>query len=52
MLTKIPAIKFFFATVYSNFTTTVHDHGAMEPSDGYLAGPKGHRLEVKFHLLD
>ncbi|KAB8278900.1 cytochrome P450 [Aspergillus minisclerotigenes] len=46
------SIKYFFASVYSNFTATIHDHGDMEASDGYLAGPKGHRLELKFHLLE
>ncbi|KAJ5951947.1 cytochrome P450 [Penicillium vulpinum] len=46
------SMKFFFAGIYSNFTSTVHDHGDMEPSDGYLSGPTGHRLELKFHLLE
>ncbi|PWY63982.1 cytochrome P450 [Aspergillus eucalypticola CBS 122712] len=45
------SIKFLFASIYSNFTTTIHDHGDMEPSDGYLSCPKGHRLELRFHLL-
>ncbi|KAJ5713042.1 cytochrome P450 [Penicillium malachiteum] len=46
------SIKYFFASVYSNFSTTIHDHGDMEASDGYLAGPKGHRLELEFHYLE
>ncbi|KAJ5798629.1 cytochrome P450 [Penicillium pulvis] len=46
------SIKYFFGSVYSNFTTTIHDHGDMEASDGYLAGPKGHCLELKFHRLE
>ncbi|OQE44575.1 hypothetical protein PENCOP_c002G07222 [Penicillium coprophilum] len=46
------SMKFLFAGIYSNFTTTIHDHGDMEPSDGYLAGPIGHRLELKFHLVE
>jgi hypothetical protein len=52
MLMQIIAIKYFFGSIYSNYTTTIHDHGDMEASDGYLSGPKGHRLELKFHRLD
>lgn len=44
-------MKYLVATVYSNFTTSIHDHGSMELQDGYLAGPKGHRLELKFHNI-
>ncbi|CAG8887057.1 unnamed protein product [Penicillium egyptiacum] len=43
---------FAYYCIYSSFTTTVHDHGDMEPSDGYLAGPIGHRLELNFHLVE
>lgn len=46
------AVKYLFGAVYTNFTTTIHDHGDMEASDGYLAGPKGHRLELKFHPVE
>ncbi|KAL3480898.1 cytochrome P450 [Aspergillus californicus] len=45
------SMKFLVATVYANFTTTIHDHGSMELLDSYLAGPKGHRLELVFHHL-
>ncbi|KAK5048689.1 hypothetical protein LTR84_005780 [Exophiala bonariae] len=43
------SMKFLAAGVYTNYTTTIHDHGDMELQDSYLAGPNGHRLEVKFH---
>ncbi|KAL4960189.1 cytochrome P450 [Aspergillus stella-maris] len=45
------SMKYLVATVYANFTTTIHDHGSMELQDSYLAGPKGHRLELMFHHL-
>ncbi|KAI0174935.1 cytochrome P450 [Pestalotiopsis sp. NC0098] len=45
------SIKFLVSSVYANFTTTIHDHGDMEPNDGYLAGPKVHRLEISFHRI-
>ena len=44
-------MKFLVAAVYANFTTSIHDHGSMELQDAYLAGPKGHRLEIKFHKI-
>jgi hypothetical protein len=42
-------MKYLVAAVYAHFTTSIHDHGDMELLDSYLAGPKGHRLELKFH---
>ena len=48
---EIKAMKFLGAGVYTNFTTTIHNAGDMEIIDAYLAGPKGHRLEVKFHYI-
>lgn len=39
------------AGVYTNFTTTIHEHGDMSLKDSYLAGPKGGRLLVKFHRI-
>ncbi|KAF9891228.1 hypothetical protein FE257_004792 [Aspergillus nanangensis] len=45
-------IKFLVASVYGNFTTSIHDHGSMELLDAYLAGPKGHRLEIKFDHVE
>ncbi|KAJ6099140.1 hypothetical protein N7467_000675 [Penicillium canescens] len=43
------SMKYLVAAVYAHFTTSIHDHGDMELLDSYLAGPKGHRLELKFH---
>lgn len=38
--------------VYSNLTTTIHDHrGNMTLIDAYLAGPGGHRLKIKFERV-
>ncbi|OJJ42395.1 hypothetical protein ASPZODRAFT_1313769 [Penicilliopsis zonata CBS 506.65] len=42
------SMKYLVAAIYANFTTTIHDHGDMDLLDAYLAGPKGHRLEIKF----
>lgn len=44
-------MKFLAAGVYASFRTTLQDAGDMELLDAYLAGPKGHRLEIKFHFL-
>lgn len=49
---KTLAMKFLATAVYTNFTTSIYDHGDMELLDAYLAGPKGHRLEIKFHSVD
>jgi hypothetical protein len=44
-------MKHNVGSVYTNFTTTIHDHGDMTLIDAYLAGPKGHRLEIKFERV-
>lgn len=51
MLTNHVAIKYLVAAVYANYTTSIHDQGDMDLLDSYLAGPKGHRLELKFHRV-
>jgi hypothetical protein len=48
----VSAIKFLIAGVYSNFITTIHDHGDMQQEGNYLAAPKGLFLNVKFSLLE
>ncbi|KAJ9415826.1 hypothetical protein FOXG_16972 [Fusarium oxysporum f. sp. lycopersici 4287] len=45
------SMKNVVASVYTNFTTTLHDHGSMELEDAYLAGPVGHRLALKFGYI-
>ncbi|VUC37124.1 unnamed protein product [Clonostachys rosea] len=45
------SMKHNVGSVYSNFTTAIHDHGDMTLIDAYLAGPKGHRLEIKFERI-
>ncbi|KAF2653649.1 cytochrome P450 [Lophiostoma macrostomum CBS 122681] len=42
------SMKFCITAIYSNFASTIHDHGDMELMDAYLAGPKGGRLELVF----
>ncbi|KAJ4245849.1 hypothetical protein NW757_009704 [Fusarium falciforme] len=42
------SMKNVVGSVYTNYTTSLHDHGSMELEDAYLAGPAGHRLEIKF----
>lgn len=44
-------MKHAVGAIYANFTTTIHDHGDMELQDGYLAGPKGKFMRLKFHLV-
>jgi hypothetical protein len=44
-------MKNVIGSIYTNYTTTIHEHGSMELEDAYLAGPKGHRLEIKFHRV-
>ncbi|KIY02256.1 uncharacterized protein Z520_02394 [Fonsecaea multimorphosa CBS 102226] len=46
------SMKYLIAGVYTNYRTTIHDHGDMEAIDEYMSGPKGHRLEVKFHKIE
>ncbi|KAF4973694.1 hypothetical protein FSARC_83 [Fusarium sarcochroum] len=45
------SMKNVVAGIYTNYTTTLHDHGSMELEDAYLAGPKGHKLELKFKSI-
>lgn len=44
-------MKNVVGSVYTNFTTMLYDHGSMKLEDSYLAGPAGHRLEVKFKRI-
>ncbi|KAH7145511.1 cytochrome P450 [Dactylonectria estremocensis] len=45
------SMKNVVGSLYTNFTTSLHDHGSMELEDAYLAGPVGHRLELKFKRI-
>ncbi|PKY02461.1 cytochrome P450 [Aspergillus campestris IBT 28561] len=45
------SMKYLVAAVYANYTTSIHDQGDMDLLDSYLAGPKGHHLELKFHRV-
>lgn len=44
-------MKYLIAAIYTNFMTTIHDHGDMDLMDAFIAGPKGARLELKFQLV-
>lgn len=44
-------MKNVLGSIYTNFTTANHDHGSMKLEDAYLAGPSGHRLEIKFERI-
>ncbi|VUC34757.1 unnamed protein product [Clonostachys rosea] len=46
------SMKMVTAAIFSNFTTTIYEHGDMELADAYLAGPRGGKLLLKFHLRD
>jgi len=46
------AMKHTIVAIYTNFRTSIHDHGDMEIGDGYLAGPKERRLELKFRRAE
>jgi hypothetical protein len=45
-------MKYLIASIYTNYRTTIHDHGDMDAVDAYMSGPKGHRLELKFHRVE
>lgn len=45
------AMKHAVGAIYTNFTTKVDSSGSMELEDAYLAGPAGHRLELKFDRI-
>ncbi|KAL4909804.1 hypothetical protein BDW74DRAFT_165181 [Aspergillus multicolor] len=42
------SMKYVAGAIYSTYRTRIHDHGDMEQKDGYIAGPKGNRLELIF----
>ncbi|KAL4997826.1 cytochrome P450 [Aspergillus recurvatus] len=44
----IYSMKYLIGVIYSNYRTTIYDHGDMEQQDGYIAGLKGQRLELIF----
>lgn len=48
VLTILIALKQGIAAIYSNFTSTSYEHGDMRVSDGFVAGPKGNGLYLKF----
>jgi hypothetical protein len=46
------AMKHAVGAIYTNFTTSIYDHGDMTLGDGYVAGPKGHSLRLKFSRVN
>ncbi|EXJ56223.1 uncharacterized protein A1O5_12679 [Cladophialophora psammophila CBS 110553] len=44
-------IKQAIAAIYTNFFSTLYEHGDMRLDDGFLAGPKGDKLYVKFQHI-
>ena len=44
-------MKHAIAGIYTNYTTSVHEHGDMELMDGFTAGPRGNRLHLKFYHI-
>jgi len=44
-------IKLVIAAVYTNFESFVVDDEGVEQEDGYLAGPIGNRLMVRFEKV-
>lgn len=43
------AMKWAVAGIYTNYTTTIHEHYDMEQGDAYIAGPKGDKLRLSYH---
>lgn len=41
-------MKYCIAGVYANYTTSIVSAPNMELAEGFTAGPKGGRLELKF----
>ncbi|KIW86666.1 uncharacterized protein Z519_12721 [Cladophialophora bantiana CBS 173.52] len=44
-------IKHAIAAIYTNFSSTLYEHGDMRLDDGFVVGPKGDRLHLKFHRI-
>ncbi|KAJ9615323.1 hypothetical protein H2200_001398 [Cladophialophora chaetospira] len=44
----IHSMKMAIAATYTNFTSHIVEHGDMTLVDGFTAGPKGNRLNLKF----
>ncbi|CAG9994364.1 unnamed protein product [Clonostachys byssicola] len=42
------SMKHNVGSIYTNYTSSVHSVGSMELMDAYLAGPKGHKVEIQF----
>lgn len=47
-LTRAPELKFAVAALYTNYTTKIIDDKDMERVDGYVSGPKGEKLILRF----
>jgi hypothetical protein len=41
-------MKQVVAGIYTNFNTSIYEHGDMEIEDAYLGGPKGRDIRIKF----
>lgn len=44
-------MKHVVGSIYTNFSSSIHNAGSMELLDAYLAGPKGHKVEIQFELI-
>lgn len=42
-------MKHNIAAAYTNYTTTIYEHGSMDLAEGFTAGPEGNRLSIVFH---
>ena len=45
-------LKLVAAAVYSNYETSIVDHGDMEPTDGLTSPPLGQRLNLSFKHIE
>lgn len=44
-------MKMAIAATYTNFTSHIVEHGDMTLVDGFTAGPRGNRLNMRFEHI-
>lgn len=44
-------MKLLVAAIYTNYTTSIVDDTGIEQNDGFIGGPKGNKLILKFERV-
>jgi len=45
-------LKLLFASIYTNFETSIIDDEGIEQSESFIAGPVGNKLIVQLHPVE